>query len=140
MIDLLYQKTHRSPEELIKHLDSFKVNPKFSVGIWYFSPGGSRFHDRFVPAMSIEDRINFLAEMKHLGVDGVEAHYPGEINEDNVHIYKHLEKETGIKVVGIPFAHFYDKQFEFEAMSSPDPEVRKNAIDIAIGHSTVGKF
>ena len=83
MIDLRYQKAQRSPEELIKHLNSFKVNPKFSVGIWYFSPGGGRFHDRFVPAMSIEERINLLAEMKHLGIDGVEAHYPGEINEDN---------------------------------------------------------
>ncbi len=139
MIDLRYQKAQRSPEELIKHLDSFKVNPKFSVGIWYFSPGGGRFHDRFVPAMSIEERINLLAEMKHLGIDGVEAHYPGEINEDNVHLYKNLEKETGIKVVGIPFGHFYDKQFEFGAMSSPDPEVRKNAVDIAIGAMTLAK-
>ena len=139
MQDLRYQKIKHTPDELIKHLSSFKLKPKFSVGIWYFSPGGGRFHDRFVPEMTIEERINLLADMKDLGIDGVEAHYPNEINENNVHLYKNLEKETGIKVVGIPFAHFYDKQFEFGALSNPNPEIRKNAIDIAIGAMELAK-
>ena len=139
MQDLRYQKIKHTPDELIKHLNSFKLKPKFSVGIWYFSPGGGRFHDRFVPEMTIEERINLLAEMKNLGIDGVEAHYPNEINENNVHLYKNLEKETGIKVVGIPFAHFYDKQFEFGALSNPNPEIRENAINIAIGAMKLAK-
>jgi xylose isomerase len=130
--DLRYQTTERNTEELIKHLNDFKLKPKYSVGIWYFAPGGGRFHEAFVPPMTIEERINVLAEMKGLGVQGVEAHYPAEINMDNIHLYQNLEKETGIKVVGVPFGHFYDKQFEFGAMSNPNPEVRKESTKIAI--------
>ena len=134
MRDLRYQKNKHSPDEMIKHLSSFKLKPKFSVGIWYFSPGGGRFHDRFVPEMTIEERISLLAEMKDLGIDGVEAHYPNEIKENNVHLYKNLEKETGIKVVGIPFAHFYDKQFEFGAVTIMKGVgwYSKNEIDVMI--------
>ncbi len=139
MLDLRYQKIKRTKDEMIQHLSSFELKPKFSVGIWYFSPGGGRFHDRFVPEMTIEERINLLAEMKDLGINGVEAHYPNEINEDNLHLYKNLEKETDIKVVGIPFAHFFDKQFEFGAMSNPNADIRQNAIDIAIGAMKIAK-
>lgn len=131
MRNLTYQQLDRNPDEMVKHLNQFKLKPQYSVGIWYFSPGGGRFHSRFIPETSIEERLNLLAEMKNLGVSGVEAHYPNEINEDNLHLYKNLQKETGIRVVGIPFAHFYDKKFEFGALSNPDPVIRKSAIDIA---------
>src|SRR6056297_882286 len=132
--DLNYQKKARtlSKDGLVSTLQAFDPDVPFSVGIWYFSPGGGRFHDRYVPEMDIEERINLLAEMKDIGVNGVEAHYPAEINWDNIDLYKNLEKETGISVVGIPFSHFFDKQFEFGALSNPDPEIRQNAIDIAI--------
>jgi hypothetical protein len=39
--------------------------------------------------------------MARLGLKGVEAHYPTEINEENLHLYQQLEKETGIRLVGI---------------------------------------
>ena len=65
--DLRYQAIDRNPEEMIKHLQTFRLDPKISVGIWYFASGGNRFHDSFVPEMTIEERINKLAEMKGLG-------------------------------------------------------------------------
>jgi xylose isomerase len=137
--DLRYQAIDRNPEEMIKHLQTFRLDPKISVGIWYFAPGGNRFHDRFVPEMTIEERINKLAEMKGLGISGVEAHYPAEINYDNVDLYRNLEKETGIKVVGIPFSHFFDAKFEFGALSNPNEEVRKEAIKIAVDAMKLAK-
>jgi xylose isomerase len=130
--DLRYQKTVHSPEALIKHLNAFKLTPKFSVGVWYFAPGGGRFHDRYVKELTIEERLNIAAEMKGLGVNAVEAHYPSEINRSNIDLYKNLKKETGIGVAGIPFSHFFDKAFEFGALSSPNPETRKKAVQIAI--------
>ena len=130
--DLQYQKKLWTPETLLPHLKTFSLKPKISVGIWYFSPGGGRFHDRFVPETTIEERLNLIAEMKKSGIKGVEAHYPTEINERNIHLYRNLIKETGIKVIGIPFGHFFDKQFEFGALSNPDPVIRALAIEIAI--------
>ncbi|MHA1369102.1 MAG: sugar phosphate isomerase/epimerase family protein [Promethearchaeota archaeon] len=133
LADLRYQERILDADALGKHMREFKLEPKFSVGIWYFSPGGGRFHDRYVPEMSIEERIEVAKEMADLGVTGIEAHYPAEINNDNIDLYKDLEKSAGIKVVGVPFSHFFDKIFEFGSLSNPNPEIRKKAIEIAVG-------
>ncbi len=130
--DLRYQKQKRSPEQLIKHLNSFSLELKFSVGIWYFTPGGGRFHDRYVPEASVAERIEMAAGLAKYGVTGIEAHYPAEVNFENLHLYKQLEKEADIRLVTVPFSHFFDKEFEFGSLSNPDPKVRKKAIKIAI--------
>jgi xylose isomerase len=130
--NLKYQKKRRSPKQLVKHLDSFSLELKFTVGIWYFTPSGGRFHERYVPAASIEERLEMAAGLAKYGVKGIEAHYPDEVNFENLHLYKKLEKEAGIKLVTIPFSHFYDKDFEFGSLSNPDPKVRKKAKKIAV--------
>jgi xylose isomerase len=89
--DLRYQSQKRTPKNLLRHLNDFSLDLKFSVGIWYFTPSGSRFH-----------------------------------------VYKKLEKESGIKLVAVPFSHFFDKDFVFGSMSSPYPRVRKKAARIAM--------
>ncbi|MHA1791979.1 MAG: sugar phosphate isomerase/epimerase family protein [Promethearchaeota archaeon] len=130
--DLRYQKILRSVDDLKKHMRSFKIKPKFSVGIWCISPGGGRFHERYRPEKTIEEKIEIAKEFAELGISGIEAHYPAEINEENIDLYKDLEKATGIKVVAVPFSHFHEKKFEFGALSSPYKSVRDDAINIAI--------
>ena len=129
--DLRYQREIKDEAALKKHMKDFKLEPKFSVGIWYFTPGGGRFHDRYVEEASIAERIEMAKEMADIGVTGIEAHYPAEINFDNIDLYKDLEKSAGIKVVGIPFSHFFDKEFEFGSLSNPNPAYREKAIKIA---------
>ena len=132
LTDLQYQNLARDPEKILENLKG-DLDLKVSVGIWYFTPGGGRFHDRFVPAASIEERIEMAAGMAELGVSGIEAHYPDEVNESNAHLYKQLEEEAGIRLVAVPFSHFYDKQFEFGSLSNPDSAVRDKAREVAIG-------
>ena len=129
--DLRYQKKIRSREELVKHMKSFRLNPKISVGIWYFTPGGGRFHDRYVPEKDIKERLKMAEDFAELGVTGIEAHYPAEVNFDNLDLFKDLEKKAGIKLVGVPFSHFFDKDFEFGSLSNPDPKIRDKAVKIA---------
>lgn len=131
--DLRYQKKIRKPADLLKHLKSFEIDLKVSVGIWYFAPSGGRFHDRYVPEKTIAERLEMAAELAKYGVAGIEAHYPAEVNEENLHLYKKIEKESGIKLIGIPFSHFYDKDFEFGSLSNPYKKYRDKAIEIAIG-------
>ncbi|MDD5688295.1 MAG: TIM barrel protein [Elusimicrobia bacterium] len=131
LIDLSYQKKIRSKEELIKHMRSFKLKLNLSVGIWYFTPGGGRFHDRYVEEKNIKERLKMAEELADYGVKGIEAHFPAEVNRDNLHLYKKLEKDTGIRLVGIPFSHFFDKDFEFGSLSNPDKKTREKAIKIA---------
>ncbi len=130
--DLSYQSAARDPDVMLANLRG-DFDLAISVGIWYFTPGGGRFHDRFVPEATVAERIDMAAEMAHVGVTGIEAHYPAEVNESNVDLYRRLADEAGIRLVAIPFSHFFDPAFEFGSLSSPDPKVRERAIEIAVG-------
>jgi xylose isomerase len=122
----------RFPETMWKNLrGDFPL--RFSVGIWYFTPPGGRFHDRFVPEATLEERLEMAADMADLGVKGIEAHYPDEVNAENAYLYRRLEEEAGIRLVAVPFSHFFDKRFEFGSLSNPDTAVRDRAIEIAVG-------
>jgi hypothetical protein len=102
--DLRYQKKAVDPKVMLQNLSKdLEIRP--SVGIWYFRPGKIRFHEPFVPDASIEERIEIAHKMASFGIKGIEAHYPDEINSDNVHLYKQLETSCGIKVAAIPFSH-----------------------------------
>ncbi|OGD55067.1 xylose isomerase [Candidatus Bathyarchaeota archaeon RBG_13_52_12] len=133
MLDLRPQKIEKTLEEMLKHLKGSKLRLRFSIGVWYFYPGGGRFHDAYIEKGTIEDCIEKIKEMKDDGVIdgslGVEAHYPNEVNWENIHIYKGLEKETGIRLITCIPMLFFDKQFEFGSLSNPDAKVRKFAID-----------
>ncbi len=130
--DLSYQQKIRTREELVSHMKNFCLKLKFSVGIWYFTPAGGRFHERYVEAKTIKERLKMAEEFAEYGVTGIEAHYPDEVNLDNLHLYKDLEKRCGIKLVAVPFSHFFSRDFEFGSLSNPDPKIRDKAIKITI--------
>ena len=133
MLDLRPQKTERTPEEMLGHLKGTRLKPRFSVGVWYFYPGGGRFHDAYVEKGTIADCIEKIKVMKDEGIVdgslGVEAHYPNEVNRENIHLYEGLEKETGIRLITCIPMLFYDRQFEFGSLSNPDAKVRRLATD-----------
>lgn len=133
IIDTSYQKKRRSKEELIQHLNTFNLDIKISVGIWYFAPAGGRFHEAYVPNKSISERIEMAADMAKYGVKAIEAHYPNEVNEENYHLYKQLEKEAGIKLISCYPAIFYPKEYEFGSLSNPYDKYRDKAIETLIG-------
>ncbi|MBO3800409.1 MAG: TIM barrel protein [Candidatus Brockarchaeota archaeon] len=134
--DLREQANIMSRNEILKRLVEFKLEPKFSAGIWYFSPANSRFHETYGETLNIDERLEIVLKMydeKAIGSDfRIEAHYPNEINEENIDKYKRVEKETGIKVITVIPNLFYDKIFEFGSLSSPIKEVRDFAIDRTI--------
>ena len=78
MIDTKQQKIERTQEDMFHHLENNKLKPKFSIGVWYFFPGGGRFHESYIRKESIEVVINKIKSMKDSGIVdsgfGVEAH------------------------------------------------------------------
>ncbi len=132
IIDTRYQKIKRNKEELIKHLNSFTLDIKISVGIWYFTPSGGRFHEAYVENKDIPQKIEMAYEMAKYGVKAIEAHYPIEVNEDNYYLYEKLEKETGIKLLSCYPAIFYPKEYEFGSLSNPYDKYRNKAIETLI--------
>ena len=141
--DLNPQKKHRSESEMLKHLKKIELKPKYSAGVWYFYPGASRFHEPYLDKGTIEEILRKVAWMYDEGyVDssfGVEAHYPNEVNWENLHLYNSLEKETGIKLLtAIPFL-FYERRYQNGSLSNPDPAIRQHAIDRTIEALKVNK-
>jgi xylose isomerase len=136
LIDLRSQKVVKTKDEMLKHLKSFSLEPRFSAGVWFFFPGGSRFHEAFVEKGSIQDILDKVAALYDRGVVdssfGLEAHFPNEVNDELIDKYKSLQKETGIKLITIVPNLFYEKTFEFGSLSNPNPKVRRTAIDRTI--------
>ncbi|MEM3692741.1 MAG: TIM barrel protein [Candidatus Bathyarchaeia archaeon] len=143
MSHLREQKVVRGKEELLRQLESFKLVPKFSAGVWYFFPPGGRFHERYIASGSIEDILSKVSLLYDKGLlDGsfrLEAHYPNEVNEENIDVYRSLEKETGIRLITIIPNLFYDKIWEFGSLSNPYEEIRRKAIDRTIGALRLNK-
>jgi len=141
--DLRGQSKIRAREELVEQLSTFKLNPKFSVGVWYFFPGGGRFHERYVEAGTMEEVLDKVRRMKDKGwVDAslkLEAHFPNEVNWDNVDLFREFEKETGIGLVTTIPNLFYEKRFEFGSLSNPIPEVRSYATARTVETLKLGK-
>jgi xylose isomerase len=129
--DLRPQAQSRSPDELVDHLDRFSLDLEFTAGIWFFTPMDSRFHDRYKEDLSIEQRLEVAASLADHGLAGLEAHYPNEINEDNVDLWRDFQADTGIELVTVIPLLFADAQFEFGSLSNPDDAVRDAAIERA---------
>jgi xylose isomerase len=125
--DLRYQKKVRTREELLKHLNDFSLDIKMSVGMWTFSPGGGRFHEKYGEDIPVPERIKMLYDMAEYGVKGIEAHYGWEISEDNIDQYKQVCKDTGMEIIMAGTTAFYPKDFEFGSLSNPVPAKRKLA-------------
>lgn len=126
--DLRQQATRRTPEEMLEHLNSFELELKFSAGIWYFSPPFSRFHAKYQPDLNIEQRLEIAAKLGDYGLVGMEAHYPNEINEENVDLWQQFTADTGIKLITVVPLLFWDEQFEWGSLSNPLDAPRQAAI------------
>ena len=127
--DLRAQAKRRSRDELIRHLSGFELDLQFTAGIWFFGPANSRFHDRYKPEVELEQRLEAAASLKEYGLAGLEAHYPNEINEDNVEVWKAFARDTGIRLVTVIPLLFWDEDFEFGSLSNPIDKHRRKALD-----------
>jgi xylose isomerase len=131
LIDLRNQAVRRSPDDLVRHLESFELDLKFSAGVWFFSPPDSRFHAKYKPDLNLEQRLEIAASLADYGLSGMEAHYPNEVNEENLEIWQQFTRDTGIRLITVIPLLFYDPDFEFGSLSNPLPGPRAKAIDRA---------
>ena len=132
LVDLRMQATRRTPEQMLAHLKSFELDLRFSAGIWYFSPPNSRFHAKYQMELNIEQRLEIASRLKDEGLVGLEAHYPNEVNEQNVDLWRKFARDTGIRLITVIPLLFWDEQFEWGSLSNPLERPRRAAIDRTI--------
>lgn len=121
--------TQQVPTDLLAHMQRFALDLKFSAGVWFFFPAGLRFHEPYGPSGTIEQVLERAAKLKEYGLGAIEAHYPNEINEQNVKIYQDFTAQTGIKLLTIIPNLFYDAQWEWGSLSNPIDDIRQRAIE-----------
>lgn len=127
--DLRPQATRRTRQELLAHLKAFELDLRFSAGIWYFSPPFSRFHAKYKPDIDIAERLDIAAGLADYGLAGLEAHYPNEVSEENLDLWKTFTADTGIKLITVIPLLFWDEQFEWGSLSNPLDKPRKAALE-----------
>lgn len=127
-IDLRKQAVRRSRAEQLAHLASFDLDLKFSAGIWFFSPPYSRFHAKYQDDLPIEARLEIAASLAGDGLAGLEAHYPNEINHENVDLWRAFTRDTGIRLITVIPLLFWDEQFEWGSLSNPIDRHRDAAL------------
>jgi xylose isomerase len=129
LVDLRPQAVRRTPEEMVQHLKRFRLELKFSAGIWYFSPAANRFHATYGTERGIAERLEVAARLHDSGLVGLEAHYPNEINEENLPLWQSFLADTGMRLVTVVPLLFWDKQFEWGSLSNPLEGPRRAAIE-----------
>ncbi len=78
---LLFLNDISIKDKLIQHLNNFNLEVKLSIGIWYFTPSGGRFHEAYTEPKDIPARLEMAYNLSKYGIKGIEAHYPSEVNE-----------------------------------------------------------
>jgi len=103
--------------------------PKFSAGIWAFTPCTDRFAVMgYRDDLSLEEKIALCGKTKGLG--GVILQYPAVITEANAEHCLGLVKDEGLEVAAVD-ASLFNRQFKRGAFTNPDPSLRRQATEIA---------
>jgi len=113
-----------------KKLDATRV--KNSLGIWAFGPNVTRFvPPGYHPEVANEDMVtrthrvvDGLADV----IDGLEYHYPGEINEDTVDAIKAALEPMDIYCLAAGLHP--DPTYKLGVFINPDKALRRKGIDI----------
>jgi xylose isomerase len=106
---------------------------KNSVGIWAFGPAVTRFvppgYHHEVADEPMVDKTRRVADGLHDLLDGLEYHYPGEVNEDNVDEVTSVLTAHGMDLPVIAAGLHSDPIYALGAFVNPDGGLRRQGID-----------
>lgn len=106
---------------------------KNSVGVWAFGPAVTRFvPPGYHPEAATEnmvDKTKRVADVLHDLLDGLEYHYPGEVNQENADEVLAVLREHGMDLPVIAAGLHPDPTYGKGAFINPDDEIRRQGID-----------
>jgi xylose isomerase len=104
-----------------------------SVGVWAFGPAVTRFvppgyHPEAADEPMVEKTKRVCEGLFDL-LDGLEYHYPGEVNEENVEDILSVLKEHGMDLPVVAAGLHPDPTYALGAFINPDDRLRRQGID-----------
>ena len=106
---------------------------KNSVGVWAFGPAVTRFvppgYHHEIADEPMVDKTRRVCEGLHDILDGLEYHYPGEVNEDNVQEILPVLSEHGMDLPVIAAGLHPDPTYGRGALINPDDKLRRQGIN-----------
>lgn len=108
---------------------------KNSVGIWAFGPSATRFvpggyHVEVVEESMVEKTERVVKGLEDY-IDGLEYHYPNEINDKNLEEIKNIVYGSGKDIYCIALGHHVNPRYALGSFINPDPNIRREATDVA---------
>lgn len=112
---------------------------KNSIGVWAFGPNATRFVPRGYHLEAIGEDMVERTKRVCAGLvpyfDGLEFHYPGEVNFDNLPAIQRALKDHGMDLYSVPVGfHCMD---EFHQGSFVNPDAKKRRLAVKLGKETV---
>jgi xylose isomerase len=104
-----------------------------SVGVWAFGPAVTRFvppgyHPEAADEPMVDKTRRVAGGLSDL-LDGLEYHYPGEVNEENVEEILSVLKEHGMDLPVVAAGLHPDPTYSLGAFINPDDRLRRQGID-----------
>ena len=107
--------------------------PKNSVGVWAFGPAVTRFvppgYHPEVAGEPMVDKTRRVAEGLSDLLDGLEYHYPGEVNEENAEEILQILSEYGMDLPVVAAGLHTDPTYALGVFVNPDARLRRQGID-----------
>ena len=109
------------------------IVPKNSVGVWAFGPAVTRFvppgyHPEAAAEPMVDKTLRVAEGLSDL-LDGLEYHYPGEVNEDNVEENLSVLHDHGMDLPVVAAGLHTDPTYSLGAFINPDDSLRRGGID-----------
>ena len=107
--------------------------PRNSVGVWAFGPAVTRFvppgYHSEVANEPMAEKTKRVAEGLSDLLEGLEYHYPGEVNEENADEILSILQDYGMDLPVIAAGLHTDPAYALGAFINPDDELRRQGID-----------
>jgi len=108
--------------------------PRNSLGVWAFGPNATRFvpggYHPEVTRESMIEKTKRVADGLHDVLDGLEYHYPGEVDEETAPAIVEILRDHRMDLPIIASGLHVDPTYALGSLVNPDPSLRRRAVEI----------